>query len=163
MSWFWLTFLGWHREPGIKRHDIDYFTSPMLPWGIMRYTRWAKCIITSTKTLYIFAKVSGHNGHKPKRPKPKRTQTETDTDRNGHKPKRTQTEKATNRNGHKPERPQTETDTDRNGHKPKRPQTETATNWVGKSPNINCIETWNRVDFLANFIFDFGNCILVFF
>ena len=81
--------------------------------------------------------VTGHNGHKPKRPQPKRPQTGTATNRNGHKPKRPQTEwpqtgtatkperpqtgRATNRNGHRPERPQTETATDRNGHKPKRP------------------------------------------
>ena len=49
---------------------------------------------------------SGHNGHKPKRPKPKRPQTGTATNRNGHKPERPQTE-----------RPQTETATNRNGHK----------------------------------------------
>ena len=77
---------------------------------------------------------SGHNGHKPKRPKPKRPQTETATNRNGHRPKRPQTETATNRNGHKPKRPQTETATDRNGHKPKRPQTGTATNRNGYKP-----------------------------
>ena len=70
----------------------------------------------------LFYSVSGHNGHKPKRPKPKRPQTETATDQNGHKPKRPQTETATNRNGHKPKRPQTEKATNRNGHKPKRPQ-----------------------------------------
>ena len=74
---------------------------------------------------------SGHNGHKPKRPKPKRPQTETATNRNGHRPKRPQTETATNRNGHRPERPQTETATDRNGHKQERLQTETATNRNG--------------------------------
>ena len=55
--------------------------------------------------------VSGHHGHKPKRPQRKRPQTETATD-----------QKATNRNGHKQEQTQTETTTDRNGHKPKRPQ-----------------------------------------
>ena len=55
--------------------------------------------------------VTGHNGHKRKRPQPKRPQTETATNRNGHKPKRPQTGTATNRNGRRPERPQTETAT----------------------------------------------------
>ena len=36
----------------------------------------------------IIPKVSGHTGHKPKRPKPKRPQTEKATNRKGHKPKR---------------------------------------------------------------------------
>ena len=67
--------------------------------------------------------VSGHNGHKPKRPKPKRPQTErphakTATDL-----------KSTSRNGHKPQWPQTETATKRDGHNPERPQTETAINY----------------------------------
>ena len=61
--------------------------------------------------------VTGHNGHKPKRPQPERPQTGTATNRNGHKPKRPQAGTATNRNGHKPKRPQTETVTNRNGHK----------------------------------------------
>ena len=65
--------------------------------------------------------VTGHNGHKPKRPQPKRPQTETATNRNGHKPERPQTETATNWNDHRPKRLQTETATDRNGHKPERP------------------------------------------
>ena len=43
--------------------------------------------------------VTGHNGHKPKRPQPKRPQTGKATDRNGHKPKRPQTETATDWNG----------------------------------------------------------------
>ena len=77
---------------------------------------------------------SGHNGHKPERPKPKRPQTETATNRNGHRPKRPQTETATNLNGHRPERPQTETATNRNGHKPKWPQTGAATNRNGHKP-----------------------------
>ena len=47
--------------------------------------------------------VSGHNGHKPKRP---------------------------NLNGLKPKRPQTEMAINRNGHRPKRPQTEMAMNWM---------------------------------
>ena len=80
--------------------------------------------------------VTGHNGHKPKRPQPKRPQTETATNRNGHKPERPQTETATNRNGHKPERPQTRTATNRNGHRPERPQTETATSVV--THHISC-------------------------
>ena len=80
----------------------------------------------------------------------------------GHKLKRAQTGTATNRTGHKPERPQTETATNRNGHRPKWPQTETISNWVGKTFNINCIETWSRVYFLANFVFVFANRILVF-
>ena len=46
--------------------------------------------------------VTGHNGHKPKRPQPKRPQTEMSTNRKGHKPERPQTETATNRNDHKP-------------------------------------------------------------
>ena len=49
--------------------------------------------------------VTGHNGHKPKRPQPNRPQTETATNRNGHRPKRPQTETATNLNGHKPDSP----------------------------------------------------------
>ena len=81
-----------------------------------------------TEKSLVKVMVTGHNGHKPKRPQPKRPQTETATNRNGHRPERPQTETATDRNGHKPERPQTETATDRNGHKPKRPQTGTATN-----------------------------------
>ena len=60
----------------------------------------------------VFLTDSGHNGHKPKRPKLKRPQTKMAT-----------TGTATDRNGHKPKRPQTGTATDRNGHKPKRPQT----------------------------------------
>ena len=83
----------------------------------------------------LYNRVTGHNGHKPKRPQPKRPQTETATNRNGHKLERPQTGTATNRNGHKPERPQTGTATNRNGHKPKRPQTGTATNWNG---HISC-------------------------
>ena len=79
---------------------------------------------------HIVALVTGHNGHKPKRPQPKRPQTETATDRNGHRPKRPQTGTATDRNGHKPERPQTGTATNRNGHRPEQPQTETATSVV---------------------------------
>ena len=84
--------------------------------------------------MYLCIPDSGHNGHKPKRPKPKRPQTGTVTDRNGHKRKRPQTETATDRNGHKPKRPQTETATNRNGHRPERPQTETATNRNGHKP-----------------------------
>ena len=84
---------------------------------------------------HVIELVTGHNGHKPKRPQPKRPQTETATNRNGHKPERPQTGTATNRNGHKPERPQTGTATNRNGHKPKRPQTGTATNRNG---HISC-------------------------
>ena len=84
--------------------------------------------------------VTGHNGHKPKRPQPKRPQTETATNqkatnRDGHGPKRPQTGAATKRNGHKPKRPQTETITDQNGYKPKRPQTGAATNRNG---HISC-------------------------
>ena len=41
--------------------------------------------------MHLKHQVSGHNGHRPKRPK-----TETATNRNGHKPKRPQTETATN-------------------------------------------------------------------
>ena len=84
---------------------------------------------------YVGVVVTGHNGHKPKRPQPKRPQTETAKNSNGHKPERPQTETATNRNGHKPERPQTETATNRNGHKLKWPQTGTATNRNG---HISC-------------------------
>ena len=68
-----------------------------------------------------------------------------------------------NRNGHKPIRPQTETATNGKGHKAKRPQTETATNRNGhklnghKSSNINCIETWSRVDFFGQIAFVFFN------
>ena len=79
----------------------------------------------------VLCMVTGHNGHKPKRPQPKRPQTEgpqteTATNRNGHRPKQPQTGTATNQNGHRPERPQTgrpqtETASDRKGHKPKRP------------------------------------------
>ena len=78
--------------------------------------------------------VTGHNGHKPKRPQPKRPQTEKATNRNGHKPEWPQTETATNRNGHKPKRPQTGTATNRNGHRPERPQIETATDLTGHKP-----------------------------
>ena len=102
--------------------------------------------------MAVGKKVSAPNGHKPKRPKPKRPQTETATDRNSHKPERPQTGTATKRNGHKPKRPQTETATNRNGHKLN----------GHKSSNINCVETWSRVDFLANFEFVFANCIHVF-
>ena len=66
--------------------------------------------------MWMVITVTGHNGHKLKRPQPKRPQTGTAT-----------TETATNRNGHKPKRPQTGTATNRNGHRPKRPQTETTT------------------------------------
>ena len=85
----------------------------------------ARCIWRTVRTD------SGHDGHKPERPKPKRPQTETATNRNGHKPKRPQTETPTDRNGHRPKRPQTEKATNRNGHKPERPQTQTATNRNG--------------------------------
>ena len=91
--------------------------------------------LLSSNIVNIFGEVTGHNGHKPKRPQPKRPQTETATNRNGHRPKRPQTGTATNRNGHKPERPQTGTATGRNGHKPKRPQTGTATDRNGR---ISC-------------------------
>ena len=97
-------------------------------------TMTAVCLITHCFIVFLQTDIpittpdSGHNGHKPKRPKPKRPQTETATNRNGHKPKRPQTGTATDRNGHRPKRPQTETATNRNGHKPERPQTETATN-----------------------------------
>ena len=80
---------------------------------------------------HIDCMVTGHNGHKPKRP-----QTGTAIDRNGHKPKRPQTGTATDRNGHKPKRPQTGTATNRNGHRPERPQTETATSVV--THHISC-------------------------
>ena len=63
--------------------------------------------------------VTGHNGHKPKRPQQKRSQTETATNRNGHKQKWPQTEMATNQKGHRPKQPQTETATNRNGHSQK--------------------------------------------
>ena len=87
----------------------------------------------------VIFKVTGHNGHKPKRPQPKRPQTETATNRNGHKLERPKPETATDRNGHKPKRPQTETATNRNGHKPKghkpkRPKNETAKNQNGHEP-----------------------------
>ena len=109
--------------------------------------------------------VTGHNGHKPKRPQPKRPQTETATNRNSHKPERPQTETATNRSGHKPERPQTETATNRNDHRPKRLQTETATDRNGNKPErphqlspISCHQ--NKYDgesstwfFLLNLVF----------
>ena len=91
-------------------------------------------ITGSTLDQNLIAGVTGHNGHKPKRPQPKRPQTETATNRNGHKPERPQTGTATNRNGHRPKRPQTETATNRNGHKPERPQTETATDRNGHKP-----------------------------
>ena len=85
------------------------------------------CHLVAVFNADIGQKLTGHNGHKPKRPRPKRPQTETATNRNGHKPKRPQTGKARNWNGHKPKRPQTETATNQNGHKPKRPQTGKAT------------------------------------
>ena len=85
-------------------------------------------VYSSNAMHAIVAQDSGHNGHKPNRPKPKRPQTETATDRNGQKLKRQQTGTATDRNSHKPKRPQTGTATDQSGHKPKRPQTVTATN-----------------------------------
>ena len=94
-----------------------------------------KSYIKSTSWAVLWL-VTGHNGHKPKRPQPKRPQTETATNRNGHRPKRPQTETATNRNGHKPERPQTRKATNRNGHRPERPQTETPTSVV--TPHISC-------------------------
>ena len=90
----------------------------------------------SSQVRGLIWRVTGHNGHKPKRPQPKRPQTETATNRNGHKPERPQTETATNRNGHKPKRPQTGTATNRNGHRPERPQTETATSVV--THHISC-------------------------
>ena len=58
--------------------------------------------------------VTGHNGHKAKRPQPKHQKTETATNWNAH-----------NRNGHRPKWPQTE-----------RPQTETATNQIGHKPEL---------------------------
>ena len=82
---------------------------------------YAQCLI------YSIPKVTGHNGHKPKRPQPKRPQTETATNLDGHWPKRPQLKTATNWNGHRPEQAQTETATNRNGHKPK----QTATNRNG--------------------------------
>ena len=107
--------------------------------------------------------VTGHNGHKPKRPQPKRPQTETATNRNGHRPKRPQTETATNRNGHKPERPQTRKATNRNGHRPERPQTETPTSVF--TPHINCHQNKydgespiGNDDIHANFVLS-ANCV----
>ena len=97
------------------------------------------------------------------------TKTETATNRYGHRPKRPQTERATNRKGHKPKRPQTGTATNRNDQRPKRPQTETATNRTGhklnghKSSNINCVETWSRVDFFGQIYIRFLPIAFVFF
>ena len=109
---------------------------------------------TDVYRIHISCMVSGHNGHKPKRP-----QTETAINRNGHKPKRPQTGTATNRKDHKPKRPQTEKATNRNSHKPKRPQIEKATDQNGhklnehKTSNSICVETWIRVQLfvLPNF------------
>ena len=84
----------------------------------------------------IHSWVTGHNGHKPKRPQPKRPQTEMAKNRNGHKPKRPQAETATDRNGHRPKRPQTGRATNQSGHRPERLQTETATSVV--THHISC-------------------------
>ena len=107
--------------------------------------KWAPdgmCSAYSILLMYhrkiILQKDSGHNGHKPKRPKPKRPQTETATNRNGHRPKRPQTETATNRKGHRPEWPQTGTATNRNGHKPERPQIEIDTT-ISDSAGYKCM------------------------
>ena len=90
----------------------------------------------TSKTIRYLYRVTGHNGHKPKRQQPKRPQTGKATNRNGRKPK---TGMATNRKGHRPKRPQTETATNRNGHRPRQPKTKTATNRNGHTrwyPNI---------------------------
>ena len=65
---------------------------------------------TSGTAQNPLTRVTGHNGHKPKRPQPKRPQ-----------PKRPQTKKATDRNGQKPKQPQAGMATNQNGHKPKWP------------------------------------------
>ena len=74
------------------------------------------------KCFWTSLVVTGHNGHKPKRP-----QTEMATNRKGHKPKRPQTGTAINRNGNRQKRPQTKMATNRNGHKLESPQSETTT------------------------------------
>ena len=101
----------------------------------------------SISSVQLWTAVTGHNGHKPKRPQPKRPQTETATNRNGHRPKRPQTGTATNRNGHRPKWPQTETATNRNGHRPERPQTETATTVV-----THHIRRWIQMNYFVKLL-----------
>ena len=63
-----------------------------MPWQVMYLISYN---IILNQNLDCFADInsmdSGHNGHKPERPKPKRPQTETATNRNGHRPERPQT------------------------------------------------------------------------
>ena len=105
--------------------------------GDFTHTQWeVTLMVVNVNCNRLSEMVTGHNGHKPKRPQPKRPQTETATNRNGHKLERPQTETATNRNGHKPKRPQTGTATNRKGHRPEWPQTKTATSVV--THHISC-------------------------
>ena len=77
---------------------------------------YSKLMSTPNKNAWcavqIFKKVTGHNGHKPKRPQTERPQTGTATIQKGHRPKRAQTGKATNRNGHNSCHLQQESNTD---------------------------------------------------
>ena len=97
-------------------------------------------------TLSLLHPVTGHNGHKPKRPQPKRPQTETATNRNGHKPKRPQTGTATNR-----KRPQTETATSVVTRGTQICATEVGQHWSsnGLAPNKRQAITWSS-DVLFN-------------
>ena len=82
-----------NRDAGnFRRHSAHCDVTIMFSW------QWDKA---RSGIFLVEVRDSGHNGHKPKRPKSKRPQTGTATNRNDNKPKRPQTETATNRNGHK--------------------------------------------------------------
>ena len=144
---------------GINRSSVDSphkgpITRKMFPFDDVSMTKTKQCEILIAWHVYMLGHLrdSGHNGHKPKRPKPKRPQTETATNRNGHKPKRPQTGTATNRKGHRPDWPQTGTVTNRNGHKPERPQIEIDTT-ISDSAGYKCmcsIEVSNSCRDLVN-------------
>ena len=140
----WAVFATRNARMFVRSEDSEPFvrrTSRMKKTSVRENTyvrngpvEYAQCLI------YSIPKVTGHNGHKPKRPQPKRPQTETATNLDGHRPKRPQLKRlqigtATDRNRHKPKRPQTETATNQN----KRPQTEKDTTVVNCNGRVTRI------------------------